>query len=205
MNLLRKRIWKQNSLIDRHRRIGGHIDSVDGGGNTLLMSLIKLGASQAFDLISAGADVNKSNDNGETALMLAVSSCYSANEVADLVSSLINAGGADTINNIQHQGRTALEIAYCHQKAVACYLLLRSGASVSTPCSDGVTLFEHVRENLAFYKKQRIKDRNAIKFNEFIFSVIEAKLIVETVLSTEPLQNVIVHDSTTKTKKSRRI
>ena len=110
------------------------------GETALMLAACRGQTDQVNVLLEAGADVNKSNSRGETALMLVTS--YLWNSVPshlkfDIMKALLRAG-AD-VNKVDDTGETALMSTVSYGHAGMVNALLEAGADVNKSNSSGET------------------------------------------------------------------
>lgn len=125
---------KNDGDLSRAIENGANLDMIiDKEGNTYLLEESKLGTyDQVIFLVRAGADVNKKNNKGETALLLAVPT-----DTDQLIEILINAG-AD-LNAQDLNGNTALMNAIINGYNIIAEKLINSGADKNIQNNNGDT------------------------------------------------------------------
>lgn len=122
-------------------REGTNVNKSDGGGNTALHKACYESHTEIVQaLLEAGADIDRPNNIGETALIMACS-CGKAKETRDEVILLLLAAGADTNAETNEDsngfsifvgGRTALHYAIVFGSVKSVLLLLDAGADVKS-------------------------------------------------------------------------
>lgn len=102
-------------LIDADADLNAQVER----GRTALMSLAEMGNTSAVkDLLATGANINMRDDQGLTALMLAIDRYPYAETVKELL-----AAGA-VIDVVDNNGETALSIARCDSRGEIAELLI---------------------------------------------------------------------------------
>lgn len=101
---------KLQALDECLREPGRHIDEALGDGDTLLMQAAKVNDLETVEFcLTRGADVNKRNNDGCTALMYAADS-RSSRSIVPVLEALVNAGADVNLQSKSH-GKSALHFA----------------------------------------------------------------------------------------------
>ncbi len=130
--------WDNPSVtIDRIKQ-GADINATDENGNTPLILFTYEGEMELIEyLISVGANLDIQNNDGETALLVALDLVNNNSKKQETAELLINAGA--NLNAQDQYGYTALHKAILKSDATIIKKLLASGANGNIPNSYGET------------------------------------------------------------------
>ena len=116
-------------------------DENDDGQTALMLAAHRRVAEPISQLLKAGADPNKKDKVGRTALMYAVSEVIYPDQVPEAVRSLLGAG-AD-VNEADESGHTVLMFALRGRSLQSIKRLLEGGARINAQDKQGLTALMH--------------------------------------------------------------
>lgn len=153
-----------DTLIEEEKN-NGTIDKADTTGWTALHYAVQYAVrsgdwTNVQSLINAGADVNKKDNNGMTALIGAVESGN-----IEMVEVLLRAPGAD-VNVVANNGMTAFAYAILNRNFEIAKLLESAGAECYIPM--GHPSSKDLEGNFSMYQGYKIP-RESVTFNLFLF------------------------------------
>ena len=125
-----------SQLIQKDDRL---VDARNNAGNTVLNILVRTSNVEAVKkLVSAGADVNRANDEGDTPLISVA--CYNTTPQNVEIAKILMDNGAE-INKQEYVGFTALHCAIMRRQfPVAIFLLDQEDVDLSLTDDDGDTV-----------------------------------------------------------------
>lgn len=164
-DILSQLIQKDNHLVD----------AINRAGNTALNILVRSDNVEAIEelVLSAGADVNKANDAGDTPLISVA--CYNTTPQNVEIAKILLANGAD-INAQEDVGLTALHCAIMTGKFPLVLVLLdQEGVNVSLPDDDGDTVL-HLLAHMGIRIDFNIEGMEQEESIEQLKSILESEM-----------------------------